>query len=192
MWSLRLGQERNFTLAFLSLPKIYKLIFFMAAEAKSLLNFLKQRTDVYVHNVGLTLSHRITEPFRFEKTLRLLRSLSQTADPAVSNPPLNHFLSTTAAHVFNAFRDGDKTTSLSSLFQCLTTLVTIFFHDIQTKPPLAQLKATSSSCHLFGKRGRCSPCHNLLSGSCRERQGSPALPFLQANINYIYIYMQVI
>ncbi|KAK4829415.1 hypothetical protein QYF61_003979 [Mycteria americana] len=51
------------------------------------------------------------------------------------------------------FRDGDSTTSLGSLFQCLTTLSVkkIIFPNIQSKPPLAQLEAVSSrpiTCYL--------------------------------------------
>ena len=45
----------------------------------------------------------------------------------------------------NPSRDGDSTTSLGSLGQCLTTLsVKKIFPPIQSKPPLAQLEAISS------------------------------------------------
>ncbi|KAK4818647.1 hypothetical protein QYF61_016618 [Mycteria americana] len=50
------------------------------------------------------------------------------------------------------WRDGDSTTSLGTLFQCLTTLsVKNFFRNIQSKPPLEQLEAISSypvTCYL--------------------------------------------
>ena len=53
-------------------------------------------------------------------------------------------LSTTSKAFFNTFRNGDSTTSLGSLFQCLTILsVKKFFPDIQPKFTLAQLKAIS-------------------------------------------------
>jgi len=45
----------------------------------------------------------------------------------------------------NTSRDGDSTTSLGSLFQCLTTLsVKNFFPNIQSKPPLTQPEAVAS------------------------------------------------
>ena len=46
--------------------------------------------------------------------------------------------------LLNTSRDGDSTTSLGSLFQCLTTLsVKKFFLTIQSKRPLVQLEAVS-------------------------------------------------
>ena len=45
----------------------------------------------------------------------------------------------------NTFRIDDSTTSLASLFQCLTTLsVEKIFPNIQSKPPLMQLKTIAS------------------------------------------------
>ncbi|KAK4806198.1 hypothetical protein QYF61_001121 [Mycteria americana] len=49
------------------------------------------------------------------------------------------------------YSDGDSTTSLGSLFQCLPTLSVKKFPNIQSKPPLAQLEAISScpiACYL--------------------------------------------
>jgi len=60
-------------------------------------------------------------------------------------------LCTTSKQFLNTFRDGDSTTFLGSLFQCLTTLsVKKFFPDIQPKSSLMQLEAISSrpvTCH---------------------------------------------
>jgi len=53
-------------------------------------------------------------------------------------------LSTTSTHLFNTSRDCDSTTSLGSLFQCLTTFSVKKFPNIQSKSPLPQLEALSS------------------------------------------------
>jgi len=50
-------------------------------------------------------------------------------------------LSTTSKQFLNTSRDGDSTTSLGSLFQCLKTLCKEVFPDIQPKLTLVQLKA---------------------------------------------------
>jgi len=48
-------------------------------------------------------------------------------------------------HVFlNTSRDGDSTTSLGSLFQCLTTMSKEIFLNTQSKPPLMRLEAIAS------------------------------------------------
>jgi len=52
-------------------------------------------------------------------------------------------LSATSTYLSYTSRDGDSTTSLSSLFQCLITLLAKKFFRI-SKPPLAQLEAISS------------------------------------------------
>ena len=53
--------------------------------------------------------------------------------------------SVTSTCLLNTSRDGDSTTSLGSLFQCLTTLsVKKFFPNIQSEPPLMQLEAIAS------------------------------------------------
>ena len=60
-------------------------------------------------------------------------------------------LSTTSKRFLNTSRDGDSTTSLGSLSQCLTTLsVKKVFPDIQPKLTLVQLQAISPhpvTCH---------------------------------------------
>jgi len=54
-------------------------------------------------------------------------------------------LSTTSTHFLNICMDGDSTTSLGSLLQCLTTLsVSNFFPNIQPELSLVQLLAISS------------------------------------------------
>ena len=52
--------------------------------------------------------------------------------------------SATSTRFLNPSRDGDSTTALGSLFQCLTTLSKEIFPNIQSKPPLMQLEAVSS------------------------------------------------
>ncbi|KAK4822584.1 LOW QUALITY PROTEIN: hypothetical protein QYF61_017170 [Mycteria americana] len=79
--------------------------------------------------------------------------------------------------------DGDSTTSLGSLFQCLTTRsVKNFFPNIQSKPPLPQLEAISScasACYL----GEQTDPH-LATASFQivveSNKVSPQPPFLQA------------
>ncbi|KAK4825624.1 LOW QUALITY PROTEIN: hypothetical protein QYF61_001304 [Mycteria americana] len=66
---------------------------------------------------------------------RPLRSSSPTVNLALPSP-YTMSLSTTSTCLLNTSRDGDSTTSLGSLFQCLTTLL--------SKPPLVQLEAISS------------------------------------------------
>jgi len=57
-----------------------------------------------------------------------------------------------STHLLNTSRDGDSTTSLGSLFQCLIALSRKkFFPDTKPKPPLVQLDAISScpvTCYL--------------------------------------------
>ncbi|KAK4812304.1 LOW QUALITY PROTEIN: hypothetical protein QYF61_014090, partial [Mycteria americana] len=76
-----------------------------------------------------------------------LRSSSPTKNLALPSPPLNHV---PKHHIYTW--DGDSTTSLGSLFQCLITLsVKKFFPNIQSKPPLVQLEAIPScsmACYL--------------------------------------------
>lgn len=82
-------------------------------------------------------------------------------NPTLQVPPLNHggpkyYIytnpNTTSMCFLNTYRSGSSTTSLSILFQCLTTLsVWKCFPFIQSKPPLAQLEAISShptTCYL--------------------------------------------
>ena len=55
------------------------------------------------------------------------------------------FLSTTSECFLDISGVGDSTTSLGSLFQCLTTLSEKFFPNIQPESPLAQLEAIPPS-----------------------------------------------
>jgi len=58
-------------------------------------------------------------------------------------------LSSPSKQFLNSSRDGDSTTILGSLFQCLRIL-SVVFPDIQPKPPLAQLESYSPrpvACH---------------------------------------------
>jgi len=60
-------------------------------------------------------------------------------------------LSTTSTCLLNNSRDGEFTTALGSLFQCLTTVSKEIFPSIQSKFPQVQLEAISScpiACYL--------------------------------------------
>ncbi|KAK4828859.1 hypothetical protein QYF61_000987 [Mycteria americana] len=65
-------------------------------------------------------NHRITESYRLEKTFKIIESNHKP------NTAKNHHytmsLSTSSKRPLNTSRDGDSTTSLGSLFQCLITL----------------------------------------------------------------------
>jgi len=86
--------------------------------------FLKNLKGVY--QVGLqklvqkvAQAHRIIESLRLEKTSKIIKSNCHpnTPTPAKPCPEVPH------AHGFlNPSRDGDSTTALGSLVQCLTTL----------------------------------------------------------------------
>lgn len=52
-----------------------------------------------------------------------LRSSVPALNITLPNPPLNHVSKHHIYVTFNIFRSGDSTTSLSSHFQCLTTLL---------------------------------------------------------------------
>jgi len=56
---------------------------------------------------------------------------------------------------FNISRDDGSTTSLGSLFQCLSTL----FSNIQSKSPLMQLEAIS-----FSSKEKCLPIPGNIQG----------------------------
>jgi len=92
-------------------------------------------------------------------------------------------LSAMSTRLLNTSRDGDLTTSLGSLFQCLTTLsVKNFFPNIRPKPALAQLEAIFScpvTCYL-GKQT--NPHLATISFQVVEESDkvSPQPPFLQA------------
>ncbi|KAK4830710.1 hypothetical protein QYF61_012970 [Mycteria americana] len=62
---------------------------------------------------------QIIESFRLEKTFKIMKSNRTLTLPS---PPLSLFLGTTSTYLLNTSRDGDSTTSLGSLFQCLITL----------------------------------------------------------------------
>jgi len=59
-------------------------------------------------------SHRIIELFRLEKTSKIIKSNRHPNTTMPAKLYLHFFLKTS--------RDGDSTTSLGSLFQCLSTL----------------------------------------------------------------------
>jgi len=80
------------------------------------------------------------------------------------------FLGITCIHLLSTSGDGDSTTSLSSLFQCLMALsVKKVFCNTQSKLPLAQLETVSSYTIPYYLGDRHLPHYNLLSGSCREQ-----------------------
>ncbi|KAK4828298.1 hypothetical protein QYF61_024963, partial [Mycteria americana] len=117
-------------------------------------------------------NHRITESYRLEKTFKIIESNHKP------NTAKNHHytmsLSTSSKRPLNTSRDGDSTTSLGSLFQCLITL--------SSKPPLAQLEAISScpiTCYLGEET---DPHLSTTSFQVVEESDevSPQPPFLQA------------
>ena len=75
-------------------------------------------------------------------------------------------LSAISIHFLNTFRDNDSTTSLSSLFQCLTTLFEkTFFPNIQPEPSQCNLKLLP---HIVSLQ----TCHGPVS--CYSWTGLPA------------------
>ena len=85
--------------------------------------------------------------------------------------------------LLNTSRDGDSTTSLGSLFQCLTTLsVKTIFPNIQPKPPLAQHEAISScpiTCYL-GEESNPLLATASFQVVVESNKVPPEPPFLQA------------
>ncbi|KAK4815219.1 hypothetical protein QYF61_022866 [Mycteria americana] len=91
-------------------------------------------------------NHRITESYRLEKTFKIIESNHKP------NTAKNHHytmsLSTSSKRPLNTSRDGDSTTSLGSLFQCLITLsvkknflISIVESDeVSPQPPFLQAK----------------------------------------------------
>jgi len=70
-------------------------------------------------SIGSAFTNLIIESLRLEKSSKIMKSKGQpnttmTAKPCPEVPHLHVFLNTS--------RDGDSTTSLGSLFECLTTL----------------------------------------------------------------------
>ena len=92
-------------------------------------------------------------------------------------------LSATPTHLLNTSRDGDPTTSLGSLLQCLITLpANKIFPNIQSKPPLAQLEAVSShliTCYL-GKETNAHLATTSFQVVVESNKVPPQPPFLQA------------
>ncbi|KAK4829101.1 hypothetical protein QYF61_002052 [Mycteria americana] len=116
--------------------------------------------------------HRITESYRLEKTFKIIESNHKP------NTAKNHHytmsLSTSSKRPLNTSRDGDSTTSLGSLFQCLITL--------SSKPPLAQLEAISScpiTCYL-GEETNPHLSTTSFQVVVESDEVSPQPPFLQA------------
>ena len=68
-------------------------------------------------------NHSIIEVLRLENTIKIMKSNHDlTILPNSNSPQLNHIPEHHIQTVFKHIRDGDSTTSLGSLFQCLTTL----------------------------------------------------------------------
>ena len=88
-----------------------------------------------------------------------------------------------STHLLKTSRDGDSTTSLGSLFQCLTTLFgEESFPNVQSKAPLAQLEAISShsvTCYL-GEETDPHLATTSFQVVAESDQVSPQPPFLQA------------
>ncbi|KAK4826991.1 hypothetical protein QYF61_013091 [Mycteria americana] len=132
--------------------------------------FFTVRTIIPWNNIPR--DHRITESYRLEKTFKIIESNHKP------NTAKNHHytisLSTSSNRPLNTSRDGDSTTSLGSLFQCLITL--------SSKPPLAQLEAISS-CSITCYLGEETDPH-LSTASFQvvveSDEVSPQPPFLQA------------
>jgi len=86
------------------------------------------------------------------------------------------FLGTTSKCFLNTSRDGDSTTSLATLFQCLITpSEKKFFQISNMNLPWGNLRPLSLILSLLpGRKGKSPPRYNLLSRSCREgcREGS--------------------
>ena len=91
--------------------------------------------------------------------------------------PITTRLRTTPTLSLNTSRDADPTTSLGSLFQCITTPpekkfflisnLTLSWHNLRPSPLILLLSPR--------RRGQPPPHHNLLSGSCRE--GKVKVPY---------------
>lgn len=77
--------------------------------------------------------YRIIEIFRLEKTFK-----SPAINPAVLCPPVNRCA--TPTHLLNTSGADDSTTSMVSLFQCLTTLLMKKLFLIQPDASLVQLQ----------------------------------------------------
>ena len=101
------------------------------------------------------------------------------------------FLSTTSKRFLNTSRDGDSTTSLGILFQCLTTLsVKKFFLISNLNLPWLNLRPF----HLILSPARrdqpCYCCKHLLDIG-REQSGLPSAPFPQTIIHHLKPNMYV-
>ncbi|KAK4811306.1 hypothetical protein QYF61_023358 [Mycteria americana] len=91
--------------------------------------------------------------------------------------------SATSTRLLNTSRDGDSTTSLGSLFQCLTTLsVKKFFPNIHSKPLLTQLEAISSHpiASYLGEETDPHLTTTSFQVVVESNKVSPQPPFLQA------------
>lgn len=83
-----------------------------------------------------SITDRIVESFRLEKS-------SQLPSPTSDHPHPPTSLSGTSPWLSNTSRDGDLITSLGSLCHCITTLSEMF-PNIQHESPLAQCEAILS------------------------------------------------
>lgn len=92
------------------------------------------------------------EQFRLEKTSQITKITQITLIQHFQAYHKTMFMSVTSTYLFNTLRDADLATSLSMQLQGLTILfVKEIFPNVQSKPSLVQLQATSShpvSCYL--------------------------------------------
>jgi len=87
-------------------------------------------------------SRRITKSARLEKNTEIIKSSCQPITTTSANHVPKYYICPLS---LNALNDVDSTISLSSLFQCTTTLSEkTFFPNIQREPPLTQLKFITS------------------------------------------------
>ncbi|KAK4824710.1 LOW QUALITY PROTEIN: hypothetical protein QYF61_017936 [Mycteria americana] len=119
------------------------------------------------------------------QSLPTLKQINTPAQLGVICKLTDHYytmsLSTSSKRLLNTSRDGDSTTSLGSLFQCLITLsVKKNFLISSLNLPWCNLRPFLLSYHLLhGRRDRPPPLYNLLS-VVESNKVSPQPPFLQA------------
>jgi len=131
---------------------------------------MNSRIQVFVRD---NLFHGIIESLRLEKTSKISKpnhhpNTTMTTEPCSKVPRLHVFLNTSS--------DGDSTTSLGSLFQCLTTL------SVQkSKPPLMQLEAISSCpiTHYLGEETNTQLATTSFRVVVESKKVPPEPPLLQ-------------
>lgn len=79
------------------------------------------------------------------------------------------------------YRDGDSTTYLGNLFQCLIMLCEEISPDAQTEPPLVQLETVPLSCCSFlGEESDSHQPPTSFQGVAESGKVTPDPPLLQA------------